>query len=213
MGNSRTKSARQAAAVSKGKPWATIVGVVVIVVLAAAVFGYIGLQNKQASDEAAARTDAVVAESERPFGQHYQGLAQRDKAAFPPETRGKGPHIHPELAVFVKGKPVKVPTNIGIYPDKQGPFGLPHVPTHTHDARGTVHVEGAAQATLGQFFQVWGVDFSRTQLGPHKAEGDKTVHMWVNGKPSRAFGELRLASEQRIVIAYGDKRAPPPTAL
>lgn len=34
--------------------------------------------------------------------------------------------------------------------------------------------------------------------------------MWVDGQPSRAFGDLRLEDGQEIVIAYGSDRDLPP---
>ena len=43
-----------------------------------------------------------------------------------------------------------------------------------------------ADATLGQFFEVWGVPFSKTQLGPYHARGGKVMRMWVDGKPSKS---------------------------
>jgi hypothetical protein len=33
--------------------------------------------------------------------------------------------------------------------------------------------------------------------------------MWVNGKPSQAFGQLKLVDRQRIVISYGADKRPP----
>jgi len=83
---------------------------------------------------------------------------------------------------------------------------------HTHDDGGTVHNEGQADATLGQFFAVGGVPFSKDRLGPYRAGEDGVVQLWVNGKPSTAFGSLRLADGQDIRIAFGPERAAPPAA-
>src|SRR2546425_5735736 len=78
-----------------------------------------------------------------PFGTHYAGLEQRRQAADV-STMGapqSSTHIHPVLSVYVNGKKVPVPANIGIDPSR--PFtemaGL-----HTHDASGTIHDEGMA---------------------------------------------------------------------
>jgi hypothetical protein len=147
------------------------------------------------------------------FGTHYQGLDQRRLAAQA-STMGEPAssiHIHPHLAVFVDGKPVEVPANIGIDPNQPqtAMAGL-----HTHDASGTIHDEGMPPgATLGQFFEIWGVPFSRTELGPHRAASAQVVRMWVDGKPSRAYGNLRLEDGQQIVVAYGPRSAPPPAAV
>lgn len=81
---------------------------------------------------------------------------------------------------------------------------------HTHESDGTIHVEGMSQATLGQLLEIWGVQFSSEQLGSYRAEGDKTVRMWVDGKPSDAFGVLPLEDGQQIVIAFGSREGSTP---
>src|SRR6266508_3634327 len=139
------------------------------------------------------------------FGTHYQGLDQR-RIAAKASTMGEpasATHIHPHLAVFVDAKPVEVPANIGIDPN-QPPTAMAGL--HTHDASGTIHDEGMPPgATLGQFFEIWGVPFSKTELGPYKASSGKVVRMWVDGKPSQAYGDRKLEDGQQIVVAYGPK--------
>lgn len=142
------------------------------------------------------------------FGTHFEGLQQRRaQAGVPTMAEGGGSHFHPHIEVFANGEKVTVPVNIGIDP------GLPltmMAGLHTHDTSGTIHNEAGDRATLSQFFVVWGVPISESRLGPYKAEGQKTVRMWVDRKQSRAFGKLRLADGQQIVISYGDKGATPP---
>ena len=55
-------------------------------------------------------------------------------------------------------------------------------PTHTHDSSGTIHVESneIRDYTLGEFLDVWGMDFS-----------GKTVKMTVNGTPVSADTDYR----------------------
>ena len=147
-----------------------------------------------------------------PFGQHYAGLVQRREAAHVPtmmDTMNSSVHFHPLLKVYVSGKQMPVPADIGIDPtqDAMQMAGL-----HTHDTSGTIHVEGVTGARLGQFFRVWGVPLSATQLGPYRAGGNEAVRMWVDGKPSTAFGHLKLADGQRIVVSFGPKDAPAPGA-
>jgi hypothetical protein len=144
----------------------------------------------------------AVASAAGPFGQHYAGLDARREAAHVPtmmQTMNSRVHFHPLLAVYVDGKRISVPADIGIDPkrDSMQMAGL-----HTHDASGTIHVEGVEHATLGQFFRIWGVALSSTRLGPYRAGGGNTVRTWVDGKPSQAFGSLKLADRQRIVIKY-----------
>lgn len=144
------------------------------------------------------------------FAPHYSGLSERMAVARVPtmmETMSSSSHFHPHLAVYVDGKQVEVPADIGIDPDEPS---MQMAGLHTHDASGTIHDEGMPSSRLGQFFAVWGVPFSAQRLGPHRADGSKVVRMWVDGKPSRAFGALSLADGQQIVVTFGPKRAPAP---
>jgi hypothetical protein len=132
-----------------------------------------------------------------PFAAHYDGLEERRLAAgVPTMAEGGGEHFHSILEVYVRGEQIAVPANIGIDPSQppQLMAGL-----HTHDTTGTIHNEAGTGATLGDFFAVWGVDFSADDLGPYSGK----VSMRVDGEPSGAFGDLPLADGQEIVVAYG----------
>ncbi len=156
-----------------------------------------------------AKAEQLLASSKAAFGQHYQTLDQRRKAARIPtmmDTMSSSVHVHPRIAVWVDGKPMLVPANIGIDPTKDG---MQMAGLHTHDSSGTIHVEGVVHTTLGQFFAIWGVPFSADRLGLYRAAGAKRMRMWVNGKPSGAFGQLELLGGQRITVSFGtDPKAP-----
>jgi hypothetical protein len=142
-----------------------------------------------------------------PFAPRYEGLEERRLAAgVPTMAEGGGEHFHPHLELYVRGQQVTVPANIGIDPANPPELmaGL-----HTHDTSGTIHNEAGESSTLGQFFSIWGVTFSRSRLGPHRADGDEKVRMWVDGEPSGAYGDLELADGQQIVVAFGDKQDMP----
>jgi hypothetical protein len=144
------------------------------------------------------------------FGTHWGGLEDRRVAAGVPtmsDSSAGGAHIHPQLTVYADGEEVPIPVNIGIDPANPPEMmaGL-----HTHDSSGVIHVENAAEPTLGQFFEIWGVPFSRDQLGPYKSTGSDTVRMWVDGEPSREFDDLVLEDGQEVVVAYGSPREMPP---
>jgi hypothetical protein len=144
------------------------------------------------------------------FSQHYTGLTERREAAGVPtmmETMSSSAHFHPHLAVYVDGNQVEVPANIGIDPSEP-PMQMAGL--HTHDTSGTIHDEGMPSSRLGQFFAVWGVPLTVQRLGPYRSGGSKAVRMWVDGKPSRAFGALSLTDGQQIVISFGPKAASPP---
>jgi hypothetical protein len=98
-------------------------------------------------------------------------------------------HIHAHLAVFVNGKQKQVPYGIGIGPPLRGenfPAGAFVTQggcfawLHTHTADGIIHEEGPRKLTftLGQFFDIWGIKLSKSQVGP--AHGAVTA--LVNGK-------------------------------
>lgn len=148
--------------------------------------------------------------SEVAFGTHYRGLQARRTAAGVPtmgEAQSVGAaHFHPFIKVFVNGKQIPVPANIGIDPGKSP---LEMAGLHTHDTSGTIHNEAGTQSQLGQFFAVWGVPFSSTRLGPYRVTKVKRVKMWVDAKPSHAFGALQLRDGQQIVVSYGRKSDDP----
>jgi hypothetical protein len=149
-----------------------------------------------------------TAPSGDPFAPRYEGLEERRLAAgVPTMAEGGGEHFHPHLEVYVRGREVTVPANIGIDPSQppQLMAGL-----HTHDTSGTIHNEAGENSTLGQFFAIWGVEFSDSRLGPHQANGEEKVRLWVDGEPSEAYGDLELADGQQIIVAFGDKRDIPP---
>ena len=179
-------------------------GVALLAISAVTALLAFGGQDSSASPAAAVKG---------PFGQHYEGLDGRREAARIPtmmQTMGSQAHAHPHLWVYVDGEQVAVPANIGIAPDQDA---MQMAGLHTHDATGKLHVEGLERATLGQFFSIWGVAFSRDRLGPHRATTDKTVRIWVDGKRSDAFGALQLRDGQRIVVSYGPNDAPAPGGI
>jgi hypothetical protein len=153
------------------------------------------------------QTTIAAPAADGPFSQHYAGLVERRQAAHVPtmmDTMTSSVHFHPLLKVYVSGKQMPVPADIGIDPT-QDPMQMAGL--HTHDTSGTIHVEGVAGARLGQFFRIWGVPLSSRQLGPYRASGDDAVRIWVDGKPSTVFGRLALADGQHIVVSFGPKSA------
>ena len=143
-----------------------------------------------------------------PFGHHYEGLEDRRKVAgIPTMGEGSDAHSHANLRIYVNGKRVAVPANIGIDPRRR-PAEMAAL--HTHDDSGKLHAEGVGGATLSDFFAIWGVPLSGARLGPHRVDGRTSLRMWVDGKTSTALERLVLRDGQHIVISYGDKSAPAP---
>jgi len=135
-----------------------------------------------------------------PWDAGAKGLQLRLRRIGLPALQAEGQvlHIHQHLDLFVDGRKVTVPANVGI--DPSGAFISD---LHTHDTTGIIHVESPTeqQFTLGQFFAVWAVPLSATQIGSLKGE---RVRTWVDGKPVNADPtRIILAAHQEIVLAYG----------
>ena len=121
----------------------------------------------------------------------------------PLTEEGQVVHIHQHLDLFVDGKPVAVPGDIGIGP--QSSF-LSDLHTHASYPPGIIHVESPTQAqfTLGQFFAVWGLPLSASCIGSLCEKGAKQLSVFVDGKPVAGDPtRIILDERQQIVIAYG----------
>lgn len=137
-----------------------------------------------------------------PWPRNEARLQQRLRAIGLPALSAEGQvvHIHQHLDLFVDGKKVAVPANVGI--------GRSFIsPLHTHeDVPSILHVESPTETSfsLGQVFAVWGVRLDARCIGS-KCTGDgRQLRMWVDGMPvSGDPTRLVLAEHQQIVIAYG----------
>lgn len=118
---------------------------------------------------------------------------------FPPNG-DESYHIHALLHVYVEGAPVTVPANIGI-----SPADRIESPLHTHDTSGIIHIEAGQphDFKLADFFTVWGVAFSDSQLGGYRNAGDRTVQVFVNGKAVAAPVGYVIQTRDNVVVAYG----------
>lgn len=101
-----------------------------------------------------------------------------------------GLHWHPELAIFVKGEKVEMPTNIGL--------GAVHNPIHTHDPSGVIHLEfpGVVRkdnVKLVRFFEVWGKDFM---------EFGSSIRMAVNGEENIELQNYVMKDGDKIELRY-----------
>ena len=120
-------------------------------------------------------------------------------------------HIHAHLTVFVGTKAYQVPYGIGIGPPLQGlntasgPFvssGSCFMWLHTHASDGIIHMEAPKQMsfTLGQFFAVWGIPLSASQVGPAKGK----VTAFYNGKAwTKDPASIPLTNEAQIQLDVG----------
>lgn len=112
----------------------------------------------------------------------------------------KGIHWHPELVIFIKGEKQEIPTNLGL--------GAVHQPIHTHDSTGVLHLEMQGlvkkeDTELGQFFKIWGKQFSANCILDFcNSEGEK-VKMSVNGQENIEFENYLMRDKDKIEIRYG----------
>ena len=143
---------------------------------------------------------------------------QRGDAPWPPETRslkkrlreiglpaltreGTVLHTHEHLDVFVTGKQMPVPSDIGI--NNAGGFVAP---IHTHDEAGIIHVESPTSRTfdLGQLFDIWGVLFTKDCIGGYCSQGDKSLEVFVNGNLFQGDPRtIELKDHEEIVVTFG----------
>lgn len=114
---------------------------------------------------------------------------------------GTALHIHEHLDIFIHGVSNPVAQDIGV--NEMARFISP---LHTHDDSGIIHVESPVVATftLGQFFDIWGLQFSKICIGSYCTNATSTLKIFVNGTLYQGDPHaLILAPHQEIVVTYG----------
>ncbi|MFF2245755.1 hypothetical protein ACFVTM_16405 [Arthrobacter sp. NPDC058130] len=146
-----------------------------------------------------------------------KGGAERIKAAGLPvlNMEGAAEHFHAHLDVFVDGRPVAVPANIGFSFSATGqPDGISAL--HTHDESGIIHIEAPVVGdtyTLGQLLTEWGVlDGAEKPGTAHSGASDWSVV--VNGaKQDGPVRDVVLKAHDEVVLLHGTAPDPLPTAF
>jgi hypothetical protein len=131
-------------------------------------------------------------------------------------------HVHTHLTIFVNGQARQIPYGIGIpgfqayqinpgSPAGPGPFvetGTCFYWLHVHSNDGIIHIESPSKTqgfTLGQFFDIWGVPLSSTQVG--SATGKVTVFFSSPGKSPKLYTgdprSLPLGDHYQIQLVVG----------
>lgn len=184
-----------------------IAGVLTLAVVAGIVVVIASGGSSSSSSSATTHANSVPAAAEvgvqttpPPWQPEYDHLSQRLDALGLPGLNEQIFHIHALLHVYVNGKPVTVPADIG-FKEPTGPFS----PIHTHDTSGIVHMEADQEYpfTIGQFFAVWGVKFSDDQLGPYTPKGDQKLSAYVNGKKVSDPVNYVMKEHDVITVGYG----------
>lgn len=123
-----------------------------------------------------------------------------------------GIHIHPQLAIYIKGQKQEIPANIGIgkqYANSKWYDSMMDMTDfHTHDNSGTLHWEvmdgpvTKEHVQLKAFFEVWGKTFNASQILDAKNGADGTVKMTVNGQPNTQFENYQVKDNDKIEVRY-----------
>lgn len=147
-----------------------------------------------------AESSAGLQATPAPWAPEYRGLASRLQVLNLPVQNDGAYHVHAALRVYVSGKQVPVPANIGAEPEARF---LPSL--HTHDPTGLIHIESSEEYpfTLGQFFTIWGVKFTSIDLGGYLAGAGNTLAVYVNGKPVANPAGYAMKPHDDITVAYG----------
>jgi hypothetical protein len=114
-------------------------------------------------------------------------------------------HFHAHIDVFVDGKKVKVPAQVGINP---GAGYLTEL--HTHADNGVIHIEAqkSRDFTVGQFFAEWAV-----YLDAHRIGGYSGMTWYLNGKQQTGNpAALIFKPHQEIAFVVGKPPAKIPSS-
>ncbi len=117
------------------------------------------------------------------------------------QSEGAVEHIHTHVQLFEHGHAVTIPANVGI------PLGGTCLYwIHTHAADGIVHIESPVKRafTLGQFFDIWGMDLSATKAASLVAPRGRRLTITVNGAIWKGNpNAIPLRDHEEIVIQNG----------
>lgn len=116
-------------------------------------------------------------------------------------------HTHQHLTIYIRGQAVRVPANIGINEEERY-----IAPLHTHDTSGILHVESpeVKDFTLGQFFDVWGLNLTNDCIGAYCRDEENDFAVYSDGRVVAGdVRQLRLGSEQQITVVYGSPEEEP----
>lgn len=115
-------------------------------------------------------------------------------------------HIHIHLTIYINGKRVTIPQNIGIASDGSCFYWM-----HTHTDDGIVHIEAPQKLhnlALDDFLTIWHDGFAKLNFPPELTQSTGWK-IYVNGQPfadivtSPLNTEVPLASHDIVTLEYG----------
>jgi hypothetical protein len=179
---------------------AAIAIVAVVVILLVSGGGSSSSSTSGANGGPSGGAAAGLTKGPAPWKPEYSSLAERMSALKLPQASNQIYHLHAILFVYVNGKRVTVPSQIGI-----DPRGTLLASLHTHDATGIVHMESVQKYpfTIGEFFDIWGVYFSNDQIGSYRPGNGKVLQTWVDGKQVKDPAKYVMGPHDVIIVGYG----------
>ena len=210
------RETRRAAGVPTRPPWQyAAAGAAAVAVIAAIVIGVIALRDDGGGGATAAPTTTYnslpgIRKTKAPWPPEYEFLADRllplGLNTLPQEAVDT--HYHSHVDIFVDGKKVTVPAQIGIN------VGAGYITElHTHDTRGVVHVESPKENdhfSLGQFMAEWGVFLNRQCVGGYC----DNLKWYLNGKLQTGNPQdYTLESHDEVAIVVGKPPAKIPSSF
>jgi len=121
-------------------------------------------------------------------------------------------HIHAHLDIFINGSAFTIPSDVGRIPDHCIYW------VHTHDQKGIIHIESPENRnfTLGEFFDIWGQNFSNNQIFDNIVEesDNNILSVYVNGKKISTrndYRQITINAHDEIAIVYGNPPASIPS--
>ena len=195
----RRLDAQRRAARNKRILIGSIIAAAVLLVATVSFVVYSNTHNASAQNPNAIPSEQVFNPAYQPVDGIY--CDQLDKTFY---------HIHAHLTIYIDGKQVAIPQNIGIASDQSCFYWL-----HTHTSDGVVHIEFPRNGspTLGNFLDIWGQEFS--QLGfQNELASSADWMVYVDGKKVTSdFNHLILQPHQVITIAYNSPGITPDTSF
>ena len=170
-----------------------------VAALAAAALAGCGEKEETLGDPTAVYGPGVTATAP-PWKPEYSRLEARIEQLGLPPVGDERYHSHALVHIYNDGLLVEIPRSIGF--DERNKV---YSSVHTHDPNGIVHMESSKpqKFTLGDFFTIWGVRFGSKTLGSLTDDGEKQVHVFVNGKRIRNPADYVMRDLDNISIGYG----------
>ena len=125
---------------------------------------------------------------------------------IPCDTAQSAYHIHVHLTIYINGKLVTIPKNIGIAPDGSCFYWM-----NTQTSDGIIHTEAPQKQSnlaLDDFLTIWHVGFTKLNF-PQELTQPTGWKIFVNGQAfignvtAPIYTEVPLASHDIVTLEYG----------